>query len=168
MTEGAGIAIDGSAVIDFGCGTGLLTEQLVGAGASVEAVDTSAAMLAVLDAKIVERNWATVRTGTNIPSGGSTFDLVVCSSVCSFLDDYPGTLNELVGCLRPGGLFIQWDWERSADDSHGLTRNEILEALGGAGLVEAAVRAAFTVEIHGQSMTPLLGYGQHPISGQRT
>jgi RimJ/RimL family protein N-acetyltransferase len=166
--QGAGIALDGAEVIDFGCGTGLLTERLVAAGATVEAVDTSTAMLDVLDSKIVERHWASVRTGTALPLEGFTFDLVVCSSVCSFLDDYPGTIGELVTRLRAGGLFVQWDWERADEDSHGLTRDEILEALTRAGLVDIAVSAAFTVEVAGQRMTPLVGHGRRPLESENT
>lgn len=83
--------LDGSRVIDFGCGTGLLTERLVANGASVYAVDSSSAMLAVLDAKVSEHGWSGVVTGRAVSSDMSNVDLIVCSSVCAFLDDYPGT-----------------------------------------------------------------------------
>jgi len=47
-----GATLAGSRVCDFGCGTGLLTEKLVDAVKSVDAVDTSSAMLEVLGAKV--------------------------------------------------------------------------------------------------------------------
>ncbi|RLE24984.1 MAG: hypothetical protein DRJ50_03810, partial [Actinobacteria bacterium] len=118
ITESFGIALAGARTVDFGCGTGLLTEQLVSAGAAVEAVDTSTEMLAVLDSKVAQHSWTTVGTGTEVPTTKQVFDLIVCSSVCSFLDDYPGTVADLVALLRPGGLFVQWDWERTGDDPH--------------------------------------------------
>ncbi|MCH8334286.1 MAG: class I SAM-dependent methyltransferase [Proteobacteria bacterium] len=37
------------------------------------------------------------------------FDLVVASSVCSFLPDYNSTLRDLSSALKPGGLFVQWE-----------------------------------------------------------
>ena len=67
----------------------------------MHAVDTSPAMLDVLDTKIAERHWSRVRTGMSLPVERHAFDLVVCSSVCAFLDAYPSTVAELVARLRP-------------------------------------------------------------------
>ncbi len=147
-------------VLDFGCGTGLLTEHLVAAGATVAAVDTSPAMLRVRDAKIAERDWRdTVATTAETPIDESAFDVIVCSSVCSFLDDYPGTVAELVGRLRPGGIFVQWDWERTDADDHGFSGDEVSAALTAAGLSNVEVSTAFVVDIDGESMAPLIGHG---------
>ena len=67
---------------------------------------------------------------------GDQFDLVVCSSVCAFLDDYPGTVNTLVQLLKPGGLFVQWDWELDphAQEPFGLTREQVKTTLLSSGL----------------------------------
>lgn len=155
------IDLSGSVVCDFGCGTGLLTERLVDAVEWIDAVDTSPAMLDVVGAKIVERGWSKVRPMVTIPSSSSSHDLIVCSSVCSFLEDYPGTVRRLARLLRPGGLFVQWDWERQdGDDSHGLSRNEIREALTTAGLVAVEVDTAFEVDLDGTVMRPLMGVGR--------
>lgn len=155
-----GLTLDGARVLDFGCGTGLLTERLVDEGASVHAVDTSAAMIEVLDAKIAERGWTNVTTGSDLSETPERFDLVVCSSVCSFLDDYPATAQELAALLSSGGLFVQWDWERlpGEADGHGLTRDEIGAALDAAGLEGIAVETGFSVEFEGETMAPLMGY----------
>lgn len=155
-----GLGLDGARVCDFGCGTGLLSEQLVGLAESIDAVDTSPAMLDVLDAKIAAHEWSNVRTHTEIPASAGGFDLVVCSSVCSFLDDYPGTARRLAGLLRPGGVFVQWDWERAPGDEHGLTRPEIEESLTAAGLRDLRVDTAFDVEFEGHAMRPLIGIGR--------
>ena len=155
--------LSGARVIDFGCGTGLLTELVVSGGATVHAVDTSTAMLEVVDTKIAEHDWIGVRTSTALPGEHDVFDLVLCSSVCSFLDDYPATVNELVARLRGGGLFVQWDWERTDEDSHGLTRAEVRETLGSAGLVDVTVSGAFSISVDDQTMSPIMGYGQRPV-----
>jgi len=105
-TETYGLALAGADVIDFGCGTGLLTERLVSAGAAVHAVDTSQAMLDVLDRKISERGWTNVATSRELAKTTRVYDLIVCSSVCSFLDDYPGShlTPPARRALRPMGL----------------------------------------------------------------
>ncbi|MEM9615773.1 MAG: class I SAM-dependent methyltransferase [Actinomycetota bacterium] len=155
-------ALDGARVLDFGCGTGLLTERLVAAGAHVVAVDTSPAMLDVLGAKGAERGWSTVVASLDVPDEPAAFQLIVCSSVCAFLDDYPATAAELTARLAPGGRFVQWDWERAEGDDHGLTRGEIQTALGAAGLIDVAVDTAFAVDLDGFAMAPLLGTGRRP------
>lgn len=157
------IGLDGARVVDFGCGTGLLTERLVEGGAQVTAVDRSRAMLDVLDRKVAERGWTSVRTTDTTSGLTHGFDLVVCSSVCSFVDDYPATVAELVDVLRPGGVFVQWDWEREADaDDGGLTRSEISDALAQVGLVDTLVETAFAVSMFGETMRPLIGRGRRP------
>jgi 2-polyprenyl-3-methyl-5-hydroxy-6-metoxy-1,4-benzoquinol methylase len=153
------MTIEGAHVLDFGCGTGLLTERMVTEGALVHAVDTSTAMLAVLDEKSRRHGWTSVTTSTEIPAVVQPLDVIVCSSVCSFLDDYPSAVVDLVARLRPGGLFVQWDWERIDDDEHGLTRAEIGDALRSAGLDDVVVETAFDVEMEGTTMSPLIGSG---------
>ena len=161
-----GRSIGGMTICDFGCGTGLLTEQLADEAESIDAVDASPAMLDVLTAKIAVGGWTNVRTTTDIPSGHGTHDLVVCSSVCSFLDDYPGTVRRLAELLRPGGIFVQWDWEREDADGDGLSRGEIDEALTAAGFVRLHVGTAFEVPFEGEAMRPLIGVGRKPLPGR--
>jgi len=155
------IALAGARVVDFGAGTGLLTEPLVSHGAEVLAVDTSQAMLDVVERKIDERNWTGVTTATEITDAIGPYDLIVCSSVCSFLDDYPAVAAQLVTLLRPGGLFIQWDWEldEGEPDGHGLTRNGIHDALRAAGLEQIIVDTAFSVAVGDETMRPIMGSG---------
>ncbi|MGF1469571.1 MAG: class I SAM-dependent DNA methyltransferase [Sandaracinaceae bacterium] len=153
-------------VLDFGCGTGLLTERLSGVGARVVALDLSSKMLAQLDAKVADGGWTHVRTlvGSHPEATalGETFDLVVCSSVCAFVPDYPGTVAALAALLRPGGLFVQWDWELDpdADEPYGLTRDGIRSALERAGLVDVGVETAFERPIGDMVMRPLMGVGR--------
>ncbi len=156
-----GLELAGARVLDFGCGTGLRTEQLVDEVVSVHAVDLSPRMLAVLDSKIEGRGWANVHSSLTVPTGGEVWDLIVCSSVCSFLDDYPAVARELASRLDAGGLFVQWDWEAVPGDAeqHGLTRDDVRSALAGAGLADVEVRTAFSVVEGEQRMEPLMGSG---------
>ncbi len=158
-------------VLDFGCGTGLLSERLAPRVASIVAVDASAPMVAVLEAKSLPnvRSLA-IATGPEALSGDALgpepFDLIVCSSVCAFLDDYPATVAQLARRLAPGGYFVQWDWEwdAAADEPFGLTAEGIAQALGGAGLEVISVATGFDVPFEDQRMRPLMGIGRRPAA----
>ena len=163
--------LDGARILDFGCGTGLLTEQLAERAERVVALDTSTAMVQVLAAKVERHGWLNVDAiAASLGSARQErpnlfalpFDLVVASSVCAFLDDYPGTIVELASLLKPGGVFIQWDWElnREDDESVGLTPSEMSNALAAAQLVDISVETAFEVEVEGETMRPLVGFGR--------
>lgn len=171
----AGESMEEARVCDFGCGTGLLTERLAGQARWIDAVDNSPAMLAVLEAKALERGWSQVQLHTKLESASGPYDLIVCSSVCGFLDDYPGTVAQMAQRLRPGGLFVQWDWELdpASENGMGLSRQEITACLEAAGLEVLVVETAFSIEIKRHMMRPLMGAGRRllrdlglePISG---
>ena len=166
-----GRELSGAHVCDFGCGTGLLTERLVDAGATVDAVDTSPKMLEVLRAKVTRHSLSGIRVAPTLADlDGSArparYDLIVGSSVFGFVPDYPAVAADLASRLRSGGLFAQWDWEREPvaadqgdDDGAGLTRQEIADALRGAGLIRVDVETAFELEMGDAVMRPLLGVG---------
>jgi 2-polyprenyl-3-methyl-5-hydroxy-6-metoxy-1,4-benzoquinol methylase len=153
-------------VLDFGCGTGLLTERIAPAVAEVVAVDASPAMVAGLAAKglpdvvPVAATW-TAETVATDPLAADGFDLIVCSSVLAFVPDYPGAVAMLAGLLRPGGRFVQWDWEPdpTAEEPGGLTPEAIAAALAAAGLQVVSVGRGFDVPFEGQRMRPLMGVG---------
>lgn len=153
-------------MLDFGCGTGLLTERLSAEAAAVVAVDLSPKLVAQVEAKATERGWTHVRplVGSHADAAalGETFDLVVCSSVCAFVPDYPGTVAALTALLAPGGLFMQWDWELDpdAEEPYGLTRESMRAALEAASLVDVLVDTAFELPMGEMVMRPLIGAGR--------
>jgi predicted TPR repeat methyltransferase len=162
--EEHGFALNGARVCDFGCGTGLLAERLADRCARVDAVDSSGAMLAVLEDKIARRGWTHVNGSVELPTGGEPYDLMVCSSVCAFVEDYDGTVRRLVSRLAPGGTFVQWDWELNPDDEepYGLTREAIRACLEGAGLEVLRVDTGFEQPFEDEVMRPLMGLGRKP------
>ncbi|MEM9467519.1 MAG: class I SAM-dependent methyltransferase [Actinomycetota bacterium] len=157
-----GRTLDGLTVCDFGCGTGLLTERLADTAARIDAVDTSPAMLARLATKAETHGWDHVRLSTEVPESVRGHDLVVCSSVLSFVDDLQATTTRLAELLGDGGVFVQWDWEADPadDEPHGLTREAIRTALEGAGLVDVRVDTAFELPFEDMVMRPLIGVGR--------
>ena len=171
LTESRGASLGGARVLDFGCGTGLLTEKLAPVCEAIVAVDTSVRMIERLRHKIDRLGLANVQTTTAaveeivrhtpmLVAGG--FDFVVCSSVCAFLDDYSGTVSNLVRLLKLRGIFVQWDWELDpqAKDPHGLTRDQIAETLASSGLEVVQVETAFEIPMGDKMMRPLMGIGE--------
>ncbi len=164
LAEDHGVELSGARACDFGCGTGLLTEHLVGRYDRIDAIDSSPAMLDVVRGKIARRGWNNVGVFDRLPEVHDGYDLVVCSSVCAFVDDYPGLIRELGASMRPGGLFVQWDWELDPgdDDPVGLSREAIRRALGDAGLVSVRVDTGFEITVDEHVMSPVMGSGQKP------
>lgn len=168
--EARGLNLADCKVLDFGCGTGVLTEKLAEQCREVVGLDPAERMVDVLGAKIDARGWKHVRTlvGTlesvrkSQPGAlGSGFDLVACSSVCAFVPDYPGTVHGLVDLLRTGGVFAQFDWERDdkEDEPFGFARAEIEQTLRAGGLEDVESGVAFERAIGDQVMRPLIGIG---------
>ena len=164
LTERSGVAIGGSVACDFGCGTGVLTERLADLFERIDAVDTSASMRAMLAAKGDRQGRTNVRILEALPAEPQGYDLIVCSSVLSFVDDHPDTVRRLVEHLAPGGLFVQWDWEAEPNvaESEGLAAADIAAALTDAGLDDVSVRIGFEVSVGGDVMRPLMGSGRRP------
>jgi SAM-dependent methyltransferase len=139
-------------------------------GGSVIAADQSPGMIEVLRQKIAVQKISKVfpfvgSVDAVIAKGaqlfGGRFDLIVCSSVCAFLDDYLDVVKKLAASLSPGGAFVQWDWEYEprSPEPFGLTRLQIEEALTGAGLTRVEVGEGFNVEFEGMRIRPLRGVG---------
>ncbi len=99
-------------VVDLGCGTGLLTMALMGAGAFRQclSVDLSAAMLRALRANLQREGVSGVRTVradvTRLPLADGAVDCVVGNSMLHHLPDVPAFLREVARVLRPGGVLL--------------------------------------------------------------
>ena len=155
-----------SRVLDFGCGTGLLTEKLAPLCGHIVAVDISAEMIDVLRSKVVEKRIGNVTplvtaidsaTITENPELAVKFSLVVASSVCSFLPDYNSTLSDLSFALKPGGLFVQWDWLSE------MPIERIRGAYKQSGLINLCVEEAFAMTMEDESMAVVLGVARSPV-----
>ncbi|NVK14923.1 MAG: methyltransferase domain-containing protein [Rhodobacteraceae bacterium] len=149
-------------VLDFGCGTGLLSGKLAPHVQEVAAVDTSERMIAVLAGKAlpnVRALHADILDGGGAGQGLRGFDLICASSVCSFLPDYPGAVARLAGLLNSCGLFVQWDWLARDRGGCGLTVQQVRDVLQQAGLDGIRVEQVFEMGSGGQAMPVLMGTG---------
>uniref|UniRef100_A0A7R9ZSH7 Methyltransferase type 12 domain-containing protein n=1 Tax=Craspedostauros australis TaxID=1486917 RepID=A0A7R9ZSH7_9STRA len=124
-------------VLDFGCGTGLLTEKLRQdhPSATFLCIDAASAMVDAVQSKIRSAEWDNVQAicvsladydrgqqlANNLEQWKGTVDVVLASSVLTFIpsSDVPGTMKVLGGLLKPGGLLCHSDWPESSspDDS---------------------------------------------------
>jgi len=160
------VSPDGLNVLDFGCGTGSLTEKLAQHANGIVALDTSPAMLAVLKGKSLS-NVVTIAEELsdelllkNVLLQPE-FNLIVASSVCGFLSDYEGTLRLLKSLLAHGGWFVQWDWlATEAEHETGLTKEAVLSALRGAGFRKVSVSTPFAMASAKGEMDVLMGVGE--------
>jgi 2-polyprenyl-3-methyl-5-hydroxy-6-metoxy-1,4-benzoquinol methylase len=152
-----------ASVLDFGCGTGLLTEKLSHLVANVDAVDTSQGMIDILLRKIGALNLENVtatsadildsETSIHQKSRGR-FDLITASSVCSFLPDYQHAMARLSSFLKPGGAFVQWDW--AAD----MPRQKIQAAFHVAGLQIEHCEIEFEMTFGGDVYPVIMAVGR--------
>ena len=157
-------------VLDFGAGTGLLTERLAPLCREVVALDPSPRMIEVLDNKVAHEKWENVATIAGYfehesgarPELREPFDLIVASSVCSFLPDFPAELSRLGAVLRPGGLFVQWDWlaDTAGDWASGLSRDDIEAAYKHASLEVISAGPGFVFSFDGKELDVLQAVGR--------
>lgn len=105
----------GDTVVDIGCGTGLLAEELaraVGPNGRVIGVDPSAAMRRAAEKRLSGRTQVTLAEGTAtaLPVESASADRAVSVQVFEYLDDLPGALAEAARVLRPNGRLVVGDW----------------------------------------------------------
>ena len=150
-------------MLDFGCGTGQLTEKIAALCEHVLAVDTSPSMIEQLNRKIIETGLKNVTSLVAIIESESIaenrsmlgqFDLVVASSVCSFLPDFEATLCHIAAIMKPGGIFVHWDWVVD------MPSDKIRNAFSGAGMNCLRVEREFTMDSKNGSMAVVMGIGQ--------
>ncbi|EGQ8309401.1 methyltransferase domain-containing protein [Vibrio parahaemolyticus] len=156
--------LDGIKVLDFGCGTGRLSQLLSPIVKDIVALDASEAMIEELDKKEllnVEPVVDALSRGlvAQHPAFRGQFDLVVASSVLAFVDDVESSLDIAHSLLNEGGYFVHFDWvAESEQDGFTLSRSE--NALSNAGFVDVEAKKVFDITSDGQIMSVLMGVGR--------
>ena len=101
-------------ICDFGCGTGLLGEELKKQGfTDVCGIDGSSDMLKIADSKgVYKQTWKVLVGLDQLPAEalytgeGTGFDIVVCSA-CMIKGHFPNSCyEEFLKVLTPGGFFV--------------------------------------------------------------
>ena len=142
-------------VLDFGCGTGLLTLALLPLVRSVTGADTSAGMLDVLRQKVQSQGLANVETillDPEVPLPSSVhFHLIVSSMALHHVADLAPVFKRFHEQLHPGGRVALADLDREDGSFHedprdvhhlGFERSEIEALLAEAGFVDLSATTA--------------------------
>ena len=105
-------------VADLGCGAGLLLQELASRlpDATLRGVDVSAAMLKNakgLDYGAVQPSFTSHNLNdAPYPVEDASLDLCISANVTCFLDNPLVLLAEVRRMLRPGGVYLLFDWKR--------------------------------------------------------
>ncbi|ACY54161.1 class I SAM-dependent methyltransferase [Vibrio diabolicus] len=156
--------LDGIKVLDFGCGTGQLSQRLSPMVKDIVALDASEAMIEELDKKElanVEPVVDALSRGlvAQHPAFRGQFDLVVASSVLAFVEDLDASLKISHSLLNHGGYFVHFDWIAESEQD-GFTLAKSKRALKDAGFTEVESQHVFDITSDGKTMSVLMGLGR--------
>ena len=100
-------ALAGRAVLDVGCGGGLLAEALAREGARVTALDLSPAAIEVAELHALGEglsiDYRCVAVETLLPAAAGGYDVVTCMEMLEHVPDPAAVLDALAQLVRPGG-----------------------------------------------------------------
>lgn len=146
-------------VVDYGCGTGLVSLALAPHVGRIVAIDSSPAMLAVLQGKAEERGLSNVECVQadleHDEPPAVEADVVLSTMVLHHVTDIPRVLARLAAMLRPGGVMALADLDTEDGSFHadpsgvvhfGFDRRWLCEQLEQVGLSAPTAETANTVE----------------------
>jgi ubiquinone/menaquinone biosynthesis C-methylase UbiE len=96
-------------VVDLGCGTGQLTQRLIGRfpRAAVIGIDFSPGMLAAASTRLDPASGGLIRADAqSLPLRPGSVDVVVCTESFHWYRDQIGALRGLAAAIRPGGRLL--------------------------------------------------------------
>jgi ubiquinone/menaquinone biosynthesis C-methylase UbiE len=96
--------LGGRAVLDLGCSTGFISDELNRAGAKVTGVDIDEPGLARARERFGDRIEFVNADGTSLPWADGSVDAVICNHVYEHVVDPEGVLAEVRRVLRPDGV----------------------------------------------------------------
>ncbi|MDY0189656.1 MAG: class I SAM-dependent methyltransferase [Desulfuromonas sp.] len=144
--------------LEFGCGTGLVTFNLVELLHHITVVDSAEGMLAVVEQKAAQLgidNITAVHSNSTVPSlPAQHYDLVFSSMVLHHVADISHMLQVLITSLKPGGTIALADLDAEdgtfhADpvgvEHHGVDRQWLCDELVKLGLVNVQHTTAYTI-----------------------
>jgi tRNA (cmo5U34)-methyltransferase len=142
-------------VLDFGCGTGLLSLNLRHLVGRITGADTSRGMLRALEAKVAALGSSNVTTWHLDPQDNQTlpgsYDLIVSNMTLHHVEDVPGLLARLAAALKPGGHLAladldpeqgQFHPDEAGVFHHGFERAWLRQQMRAVGLTQVQERTA--------------------------
>jgi 2-polyprenyl-3-methyl-5-hydroxy-6-metoxy-1,4-benzoquinol methylase len=151
-------------VLDFGCGTGLLTLRIQPLIRSIVGVDSSRGMLDVFKNKIQTMRLTNASAQLLEVDNGETLlgvhDLVVSNMTLHHVRDLSMLFSRFFEILRPGGRICVADIDLDGGEFHenadgvfhyGFDRDELKKTIADAGFVDIRFRLATEVEKQARS-----------------
>lgn len=144
-------------VLDYGCGTGLLSFPLKDAVGDMLLADTSSGMLAVAAEKIAAHGAAQMQTAKldllTDPLPAGSFDLIVTAMTLHHIPDTDRILQVFHDLIAPGGHLCIADLDREdgsfhgmeVDVHHGFDRDDLARRATAAGFVDVDFGTVFTI-----------------------
>jgi SAM-dependent methyltransferase len=135
--------LEGSHVLDFGCGKGRISDWLVRHGAIVHGVDTSREMIDFARARVPGANFY-LSTADDLNVNRGAYDLVLSVGVLQYLA--PGVaqltnvLTHLAEALRSGGRIAVLEQVHEGKLSWGWPRASYVDSLHEAGFSDLRIR----------------------------
>jgi SAM-dependent methyltransferase len=106
-------------ILDYGCGQGRLSSQLVDLGyVNVLGIDSSAEMIRIAREEVPDAGFVE-NDGARVPCGDRSLDAVLLFAVLTCIpndDAQKNLLREFKRILRPGGLLLVSDYPLQGDD----------------------------------------------------
>lgn len=146
-------------VLEYGCGTGMVSRGLSPQVATILAVDTSPQMLEVLRQKAGEEGIGNIKTLahdlTKQPLPDQNFDLVMSSMTLHHIADIEPLLQRFFATLKPGGYLavadlVTEDGSFHEDNRgvahHGVDPETVRAVLAKNGGLDIGVREIHTIE----------------------
>lgn len=97
-------------VLDFGCGTGLITNEIAKSAKEIHGIDISSKMIRLAKAKADAQHHTNITyTHTTIDDESfktGTYDVILAFHILHLVDDTSATLQRVKELLKPGGLLI--------------------------------------------------------------
>ncbi|AUI88338.1 SAM-dependent methyltransferase [Vibrio azureus] len=156
--------LDDIKVLDFGCGTGQLSQLLSPFVKDIVALDASEAMIEELDKKELINvepivDGLTRGLVAQHPAFRTQFDLVIASSVLPFVEDHATALGISQSLLTDNGYFVHFDWIPD-DATEGFTIEHSRKALNNAGFKDVEVSKVFDILTDNGNGSVLMGIGR--------
>jgi len=146
-------------VLEYGCGTGMVSRALSPYVATVMAADTSPQMLEVLRQKAREEGIGNIKTLahdlTQTPLPDKAFDLVMSSMTLHHIPDTEALLDQFFAALKPGGYLAVADLVTEDGSFHedntgvahyGINPEAVRATLAKNGCLDIGVQEIHTIE----------------------
>ena len=97
----------GDNILDAGCGTGVFTQDLLGAGAHVLGLELSFPMLKAGKRKLSDNRFAAVQGNMLcMPFADNVFDKTISVTAIEFIADAGRAISEMFRVTKPGGVVV--------------------------------------------------------------